>query len=100
MAAWTGCSLSGKLTEEENMEGNGSNLRCRVMVGLIVAAVALWISPASAQDAGGTYKTKCAVCHGADGKGDTPVGKKMGVHDFGSADVQKEPDDTLIVVVT
>ena len=31
---------------------------------------------AQAQDAGvALYKTKCAACHGADGKGDTAVGK-------------------------
>lgn len=40
------------------------------------------------------------MCHGADGKGDTPVGKKMGIHDFGSAEVQKGSDDDLIVIVT
>jgi mono/diheme cytochrome c family protein len=91
--------VRGKSIEEENMAENGSNLRCKVMIGLFVAVATLWISPASAQDAGGTYKAKCAVCHGADGKGDTPVGKKMGVHDFSSSEVQKETDDALIAVV-
>jgi mono/diheme cytochrome c family protein len=35
------------------------------------------------------------MCHGADGKGDTPVGKKMGVRDFHSPDVAKESDQQL-----
>ena len=35
------------------------------------------------------------MCHGADGKGDTPVGKKMGAHDFASPEVQKEADADL-----
>ena len=33
-------------------------------------------------DAASTYKSKCASCHGADGKGETPAGKKLAVKDF------------------
>jgi cytochrome c6 len=54
---------------------------------------------AAAQDAAATYKGKCAMCHGADGKG-SPTGLKMGAHDFTSADVQKETDAELTDVIT
>jgi cytochrome c6 len=37
-----------------------------------------------------TYKAKCAGCHGADGSGNTPAAKPLGVRDFHSPDVQKE----------
>ncbi len=40
----------------------------------------------------GTYKAKYAACHGADGSGDAAVGKKLGTHDFRSAEVQKMSD--------
>jgi mono/diheme cytochrome c family protein len=53
---------------------------------------------AVAQDAA-AYKGKCAMCHGADGKG-SPTGLKMGAHDFTSADVQKETDAELTDVIT
>ena len=44
--------------------------------------------PAIAQQAGeATYKAKCAMCHGADGLGNTPVGKNMKVRSF------KSPED-------
>jgi len=46
-------------------------------------------------DAASTYKGKCAMCHGADGKGDTGAGKSMGAHDFASAEVQKMTDAEL-----
>ena len=28
------------------------------------------------------FRTKCASCHGVDGKGNTAMGKKLGVSDF------------------
>jgi cytochrome c6 len=56
-------------------------------------------SVTQAQDAAGTYKAKCAMCHGADGKGSS-IGQKMGVHDFTSADVQKQTDDQLTEIIT
>ena len=41
------------------------------------------------------YKQKCAACHGADGKGDTPVGKSMKVRTFADPEVVKTSDDDL-----
>jgi cytochrome c6 len=41
------------------------------------------------------YKTRCALCHGADGKGDTPAGKKTGARDFRDPEVVKMSDEEL-----
>jgi mono/diheme cytochrome c family protein len=41
------------------------------------------------------YRAKCVACHGADGSGDTPMGKKFKIRDLGSADVQKQSDEEL-----
>jgi mono/diheme cytochrome c family protein len=65
------------------------------VVGLFLAAV-----PARAQDAAGLFKTKCAACHGASGKGDTPAGKSLGIRDLASPEVQKETDQELIDITT
>ena len=46
-------------------------------------------------DAAALYKSKCQICHGADGKGDTPMGQKLGVKDFHSPEVAKESDAEL-----
>ena len=75
------------------------NLVRGAVLTMMAAALALWSMPAAA-DAAATYKAKCAMCHGADGKGETPVGKKMGVHDFASPEVQKTTDAELITVTT
>jgi mono/diheme cytochrome c family protein len=66
----------------------------------IALAVVLTLSPlAHGQDAADTFKTKCAACHGADGTG-SPMGKKMGAHDFTSAEVQKMTDAELTDTIT
>lgn len=46
------------------------------------------------------YKTKCAACHGADGKGETPAGKKLGARDFHLPEIMKAPDAELIQITT
>ncbi|HUO26211.1 MAG TPA: c-type cytochrome [Candidatus Aquilonibacter sp.] len=66
---------------------------------LACALLSLGTSPARAQDAAATFKAKCAMCHGADGKG-SAMGQKMGVHDFASAEVQKETDAELAEIIS
>lgn len=61
-----------------------------------LGAFVLMSTPAKADSAGeATYKAKCAMCHGADGKGETPTGKAMKVRDFASEDVKKMSDAEL-----
>lgn len=50
-------------------------------------------------DGAAIYKTKCAPCHGADGSGQTPVGKSMKVRDLRSAEVQKLSDPEITRVL-
>lgn len=60
----------------------------------ITLAVVLSIPvSAHAQDAAALYKSKCAMCHGADGA-------KAAGHDFSSAEVQKKSDADLAAVIT
>jgi cytochrome c553 len=43
---------------------------------------------ASASDARENYDKTCAKCHGADGKGQTKMGQKLGIKDYTDAKVQ------------
>lgn len=64
-------------------------------------AIAIVLLPAASWAAGAdTFKAKCVMCHGADGKGDTPMGKKNNVRDLGSAEVQKQTDAQLTDIIT
>jgi mono/diheme cytochrome c family protein len=57
------------------------------------------VSPLRAQSVEQLYKTKCAMCHGATGKGDTGAGKSMGAHDFASPEVQKESEAEVTAII-
>jgi cytochrome c6 len=53
-----------------------------------------------AADAKANYEEQCTKCHGADGKGETKMGKKMGAKDYTDAKVQAEmKDDKAIKAV-
>ena len=69
-------------------------------IGLIMAAVAvvlLCVVPALGQDTGAaTFKAKCAMCHGADGQGKTPMGAKLSIPSLSAPEVQKQTDAALV----
>jgi mono/diheme cytochrome c family protein len=63
---------------------------------LLVVVLLLSAGPVRAQaDAASLFKSKCGNCHGADGSGNTAVGKSMKLRDLRSADVQKQTDEEL-----
>ena len=67
-------------------------LGATIMLGLFLGTA----SPAGAQDATQVlYKSKCQICHGPDATGSV-VGKKLGVKDFQSPEVQKQPEVDLL----
>ena len=55
---------------------------------------------ALAGDAKANCESNCAKCHGADGKGQTKMGQKLGVKDYTDAKVQAElKDDAAIKAI-
>lgn len=64
------------------------------LIKTIVAAAAIATATTlSAADGKAIYTKECARCHGADGKGQTKMGKKMGARDYTTASVQDEVTD-------
>ena len=66
----------------------------------ILALSILIVAPSAFAGGGGPdgaaiFKAKCAMCHGPDGAGQTPMGKNLKVRALGSADVQKQTDAEL-----
>ena len=60
---------------------------------LTVAIMAVAALSAKAADGKALYEKDCSKCHGADGKGETRMGKKYGCKDYTDAKVQDELKD-------
>lgn len=66
---------------------------------LLLVAVPIALAD-SGPDATALYKSKCAICHGANGDGQTPTGKAMKVRDLRSPEVKKLTDAELTKVIS
>jgi len=64
----------------------------RLVAGIVTLMVAGAVS-AMAADAKENWTKHCAKCHGADGKGQTVMGKKMNAKDYTDAKVQAAVTD-------
>src|ERR1700745_2671944 len=96
----TGHPCSVILCRDISSSGGSKNMtRFSIRMGLLsllaCGVIAVCSSPAVAQDAASTYKAKCAMCHGPDGKGG-----KMGTRDFASAEVKAESDAQLTDIIS
>jgi len=65
---------------------------------LVLAMIACFAAPARADKAAAeaAYKQKCAMCHGADGKGK----EAMKTRDLSSTEVQKQSDEEISGIIT
>jgi cytochrome c6 len=72
-----------------------------VALAMLMSVTISTVKEASAGEAEETtFKSSCAECHGADGSGNTSVGKSMHIPDLHSAQVQKQSDAQLAEVIS
>ena len=68
------------------------------LIPLTIALLAIPALSLCAADGKALYEEKgCTKCHGADGKGDTKMGKKYGAKDYTDAKVQDELKDEAAI---
>jgi mono/diheme cytochrome c family protein len=70
------------------------------LLTIFVLSLALPVMADAAVDGKAIFKAKCAMCHGADGKGQTSMGKSMKIRDLASPEVQKLTDAELTAITT
>jgi len=75
----------------------------RSLTALVFSAVMLFsvsnLAWSADSPGGTTFKSKCVLCHGADGTGNTPLGKQLQAADLHSPDVQKRTNAELHKIV-
>lgn len=70
------------------------------LLALGLTAFAAGAFSASAAGAKAIYEKECAKCHGADGKGDTKMGRKLGAKDYTDPKFQETlKDDNMFKVI-
>lgn len=73
-------------------------MKNKVSLAIVSILIASTASTTFAQSGADTYKSKCQMCHAADGSGDTPAGKSTKARPFTDPDVMKMSDDDLIAI--
>ena len=66
------------------------------MKHLLVAAALIATAAVAVADGKAVYGSKCAACHGADGKGQGAMGKKLGVKDLTVSKLTAEETEAVV----
>lgn len=69
-----------------------------ILLTLTIATVAL-LAQAQSADGAATFKAKCAMCHGPDGAGKTPMGAKLNIPSLAAPEAQKKSDAALTEII-
>lgn len=77
-----------------------SKSRILTLTTLVAVALAIVIPATASVDGAATFKSKCAMCHGADATGKTAMGARLNIRDLTSPEVQKQSDAELTTVIT
>ncbi len=66
---------------------------------LLLAICAAPLLAGGGPDGASIFKSKCAMCHGPDGSGNTAMGKSMKLRPLGSREVQSQKDPQLTAII-
>jgi mono/diheme cytochrome c family protein len=69
------------------------------LAGALALALVLGVSARADDASAKLYQMKCVACHGADGVGNTSIGKALKITDFHDPDVQTMSDADLITII-
>lgn len=72
----------------------------RIAFWLLVFSLFSALTSFAADDSAALFKSKCAMCHGADGMANTTMAKNLGIKSYKSPEVQKTSDADLKTIIT
>src|SRR5947208_4543698 len=79
---------SGRVKQPQRI--NIKNHLMKKMTALTIALLATGAVTVRGADTKETWEKTCAKCHGADGKGKTKMGEKLGIKDLTDAKIQAD----------
>lgn len=72
-----------------------------ILLALAALGVALLLSTPTFADSGAdVYKMRCSACHGANGAGQTMIGKNLKLRSLAAPEVQNQSDAQLAAIVS
>jgi cytochrome c6 len=77
-------------------------MKTKCVAVLTLMLMFVFTTSMAAQDvaaAKSVYTSKCSICHGPDGHGNTSIGKNLKIKDFHSPDVQQTSDSDLKLII-
>jgi mono/diheme cytochrome c family protein len=74
-------------------------IRCIIVTSMLCSLAATGVAQTQG-DAAKIFKANCALCHSADGSGNTGLGKSLKAPDLRSPETQKQSDAALTEVIT
>jgi mono/diheme cytochrome c family protein len=74
-------------------------LRVAFGTGILAVAAMLCVSARPDEKSAATFKQRCASCHGADGKAESPAGKAMKIASFASPEAKGKSDKELADII-
>jgi cytochrome c6 len=96
-------SLFNISLKEKNVNGKsvGSGWAVTAVTVLIVGLCSVAVAQDAAKAPAGAeiFKSKCVLCHGADGSGNTPLGKQLQAANLHSKEVQKLGNDEMHKII-
>ncbi len=72
-------------------------MKNKMIIGAMTIIAALSTTTLLAADGKALYEEHCAKCHGADGKGNTKMGQKLGAKDYSNAKTWENLTDAKAV---
>ena len=88
------------IPERRNLVKSTSSVRYLAVIFFAAAFFFAVTGQSWAEDPGAaTFKSKCVLCHGADGSGNTPLGKQLQAANLHSKEVQKKTNAELHKII-
>ena len=73
-------------------------MKMKLGIAIVFFTITSSVSAFAQNSGADTYKSKCQMCHGADGLGETPAGKAMKSPSFSDPVIAKKSNDDLIAI--